>query len=103
MMGDYRVDDFAGLAGVECGECETFRATETLALDQDALAGARKTVEMLAIGNVPGSTQPCGTLLDQRAVELGHARGRRAFSRREWEHVQMGQAAFLDNSERVFK
>ena len=51
---------------------------------------------LFALGAEPG-----GAVLDVGALNLRHARGRRALARREREHVQEGQPAFVDEPQRV--
>ena len=45
--------------------------------------------------------QARGAARDHRAVELAHARGRRARPRREWKHMQEGEPAIVDQRQRV--
>src|SRR5262249_24546334 len=63
MTGHQRLDDLARLAGGDCGERETFGASETFALDQDRLARTADRRKMPAIGRLAHCAQPRGALL----------------------------------------
>src|SRR5262245_10709798 len=92
-----RFDDFARRAEVDGRERETFCPADTVALDEDGLPRSDQHVEMPAVRRLPCRAKPRGAFFDHLAPDLRHARGRRAFARREREDMQESQPAFLDD------
>src|SRR5690606_9793913 len=99
--GDFGLDDGTGIPGHAGYRNEALGTAGRCRLDQDALAGADKAVNMRRIGGIADRAQPRSALPDRQAVDLRHARRRRALARAEREDVQMGQPAIGDDGERV--
>ena len=105
MTVDHNRNDFArcGCRSGDLDEREIFCAADPVALDQNVLLRADQALHMTEPGRVGGFAQAFRPLLDDLAGELRHAGRRRSLTWREGEDVQMGEAAFLDDLQRVLE
>src|SRR5690242_20284723 len=90
-------DDGAGTHALrEFHRGEMFRTSKGFGLDEDRAQLAHFRSEKRIEPLLTLLAQGAGALLDDGLGQLRHARSWRAGSRREREHMQIGEAAFLD-------
>src|SRR5260370_15024216 len=102
VSGDGDVEDDPRLHGRRKARAgEMLGAAELTGLGQDTIAAAHLRVEGTTQRRLAFLTHPPRATLDHLALDLRHAHGGRAGPRRERKDVEMGEPAFIAESERA--
>src|SRR5690606_18485021 len=89
MACDTCLNNVSGLTGRHGRKGKTFRAAETLPLDEDALVRPLQRGEMLPVGRIASNAQTRGAFLHHLPRHGRHARGRRALTRAVRKNMEM--------------